>query len=382
MAGFEPIVVDYCEDRDLIAITHRHISMRDENWPELVRGEFPDLPLLITGGMEHQLAAIDSLLQGTSRPACSISQLEQMRRLSHWARWAKLCGIGWPETWTTVEIDANEALRNQLVAESTQGQSWLLKSTRGVGGMHTHDLLADHSWLNMPDSVYAQRKLPGETIGVTFASSEYGSIVLGAAASLGPGSQAFMPKYVYRGSCGPFHELTETAWMNLHSFATLVGRSTGYAGLWQADFLLNQDELTLLEINPRWSASMELLDSVYELGLVALHVDCVCRSIDGVRWKAMTLDANRWTRELPSTMLGKLVAYASKDICVSEEQSKTWWQHRWTGNVSGIGDRVVYADIPRPKTLIATGEPILTCFALGDSLAGVQHKLEEFIADL
>ena len=99
----------------------------------------------------------------------------------------------------------------------------------------------------------------------------------------------------------------------------------------------------LVEINPRYTASMELMEWAYGLNIFDLHV----RSFDG---------------ELPSFSLrdrireggfyGKGIVYAQADVVVPET---TGWREK--------GRR----DIPFPKERIVARHPICTVLAQGES---------------
>ncbi len=66
--------------------------------------------------------------------------------------------------------------------------------------------------------------------------------------------------YVYAGSYGPIRT-AETVSSQLHAIGAQVVQQTGITGLFNADVLVDSEQkVTLLEINPRWSASMECVE--------------------------------------------------------------------------------------------------------------------------
>jgi predicted ATP-grasp superfamily ATP-dependent carboligase len=169
--------------------------------------------------------------------------------------------------------------------------------------------------------------------------------------------------------------LHEDQLARLQQFAAMVASDTGVVGLWQADFLLDDRELTLLEINPRWSASMEILDAMYDVRLVALHCACSTRSITIDEWKEV---AKKFSSQLLmpcKRSMGKIVMYAKETLLVDNRQSDSWWMDRWQADSDSSGFR--YADIPRAGTKIEAGQPIMTCIATGSSLQNVRSKFEK-----
>ena len=225
------------------------------------------------------------------------------------------------------------------------------------------------------DSFYLQQRLLGETIGVTFLSSQVGSTFIGAMATWPPESNATDKRYVYRGSYGPI-PLSKPNIDKLQRFAAMAGRESGLHGVWQADFLLHEGELTLLEINPRWSASMDLLDIVLDMHLVENH-DASVRSM--MTSKAMDQLASRAciaSLSEQERMLGKLIVYADQPCLIDRSQSEFWWSKRWNMDESCELNRCRFADIPTSGTSIPAGGPILTVMASGSARESILIALE------
>ncbi len=371
-AGFQTIAIDHCADRDLLAYCQVYRSLEDARWVEWISECYPGIPMLLAGGMEHRPNAIHACQQHSNRGGCSGTQLVAMRSLGNWQRWALASGLAWPITW--LPSDGIEELKTKRLR-----YQWLIKSTQGGGGIgitewNPHDAsFNDESILQNPN-LYIQQNRSGEPIGVTMLSSEYGSVVVGVASSLGRSTQSFVPKYTYRGSMGPV-ALHEDQLARLQQFAAMVASETGFVGLWQADFLLDNSELTLLEINPRWSASMEILDATYDVRLVALHCQCSTRSITFEGWSELENKFSKHVLMPSKKSMGKIIMYAKETLLVDEQQSDAWWLDRWQEGSNS--SRVHFADIPRTGTEIEAGHPILTCIATGNSLENVRHQLKK-----
>ena len=66
--------------------------------------------------------------------------------------------------------------------------------------------------------------------------------------------------FVYAGSCGPVR-LSAQNIAKLNSIANLCVAETGYSGFLNIDVVIDQQgQMSLLEVNPRWSASVEVLE--------------------------------------------------------------------------------------------------------------------------
>jgi uncharacterized protein len=376
-AGFDPVAIDGCADRDLMALCTDYAGWHQPDAIHEIESRNGELPYLLAGGMEHRLDWVDELAAQSTGYGCTRSQMVEMRSLSQWMNWSSGCGISFPATWS--HKDGIES----LAKHDWEGE-WLVKSTMGVGGLDVEhwsnrdvSFIADY-FQSRPNH-YLQHKIHGKSIGVTFASSQFGSIPIGAALSIDSATQPFVSKYAYAGSCGPI-VLSGEQWCSLWDFANSVGGCTGFRGLWQADFIISPSgELVLLEINPRWSASMEILDTCLGLRLVSLHHRCVQGMLGIEEWKTIAAHI----RDAPSNkMLGKMIAYAPRDFVVTDNQSDRWWDRLWDGELEKLTSRCGFADIPLGGTRVGQGQPILTCMVSGNSIGEMQSRLEIEIARL
>ncbi len=354
--GFEVIAVDFCADRDLISECRAHYRLDDPEWPNTLNSLHPSTPLLLTGGMEHRLELVDQCHSVRKRFGPIGKQLSAIRSLDNWARWAVSCDIGWP---VTLRGSPDESgLPKQLFLGG-----WLLKPFQSAGGIGITDFINESelsdSFFKDHSKIYLQQRLPGRTIGITFLSSEFGSTLVGAAAAWPNNSKPFRASYIYRGSFGPT-PLTSPQIDKLQLFANLVGSESGLLGLWQADFLEHDGELTLLEINPRWSASMDILDVCLALGLVEKHYECICKTMCQAGFEGLATKACKRAKQPNDAILGKMIVYAPATFTVSQTQSDAWWMNRWEGDLSSIRNGNQFADIPCVGTDIAEGDPILT----------------------
>src|SRR5205085_10244288 len=96
-----------------------------------------------------------------------------------------------------------------------------------------------------------------------------------------------------------------------------------------------------VEINPRWSSSMELVERAYELSVFGAHADaCAAGALP-------RFDVERARRGVPAT--GKAILFARTDLVVGD--TRPW-----------LEDQDV-RDVPRPGSAIAAGRPVCTVFA-------------------
>lgn len=363
-AGYQPIVVDYCGDRDLTSLGCRYHSMADPAWLDWLVDQPTSGPILITGGMEHQSVRLYDYFRRTGRSCEAIDSVLAMRDIQNWQRWAQESDIVWPKS-----VPMSDAF---VQPDPTMGSHsrWVLKSYQSVGGQGVHDWPIDnatssHRLADDFQNYYLQQKQEGTGFGVTFLTSDFGTILIGGAESGFEDTQSFMPKYTYRGSMGPC-QLPATFLARLRSFAQRAGNEARILGLWQADFIVNPEFIALLEINPRWSASMELLDVAMEERFVGWHVACVNKSVELSAWQALSLRSDQRILAAPKRVFGKLIHYAPCDFVVSEAQASSWWEVRWDSGNTLPAERTWFAaDIPPANTQVSRGQPIRTSMMIG-----------------
>ncbi len=370
-AGFDVVAVDVCADRDLICDCRSHFHLDDSEWPDALNALYPSAPLLLTGGMEHRTHLLERCRAASNRCGPTAHQLDCMRSLDNWAKWANSCDIGWPITCRTwQEVIRYEKPLRQL--------NWLMKPFKSAGGIGTTELFSTNVFADdftKEQSVfYFQKRLPGETIGVTFLSSEFGSTLVGATAAWIPDSKLPGMNYVYPGSYGPV-SLSDKQLAKLQLFARTTGNESGLLGLWQADFLLYEGELTLLEINPRWSASMDILEVCLNAGLVEMHHACINMKMSPAIFCKYSNDCIHEAKSAVTLMLGKLVVYANDPLIVTQSQSDEWWSKRWGCDLVSLLKGSQFADIPSAGTKIAKGHPILTVLTSGCSSESILSEL-------
>jgi len=369
--GFEVVAIDMCADRDLLSECIVHLRLDDPNWPSVLNSLYPSAPLLLAGGMEQRIELLAQCHLATKRPGPNGSQLAAMRNSRNWEDWANSSEIGWPLTIHRLQDVV------QILNQSPNGP-WLLKSLQSAGGIGISELvdkLEQRATDHMKQmNAYIQKRLQGETVGITFLSSEFGCAVVGAAAAL-PAPARTARKFVYRGSLGPIR-LPSQLVDKLQRFANVASKESQILGLWQADFLLDKNELTLLEINPRWSASMDLLDAQLNLHLVEMHVASVCKLLSPRSFERFNRYCLDQFDKQHNSMLGKLIVYAGVPMTITNAQSDTWWAHRWERSTHGADNQVQYADIPTAGTSISQGDPLLSVLTTGNSAKAVLDVLE------
>jgi predicted ATP-grasp superfamily ATP-dependent carboligase len=173
--------------------------------------------------------------------------------------------------------------------------------------------------------------------------------------------------------------IERSAWGRLNAFGERVRRETGVRGLWGADWILDAEGWWLLEINPRWSASMELLDAGWSTPLVELHVRAI---LDDALDAKLAEHASQMAASPPQPARVKTIVYATSDWSLTEEDLEWMWERRWRfagpDGVDGSG----FADIPATADRLMRGTPVLSCLAQGPDVAAAQAAIGERVREL
>jgi predicted ATP-grasp superfamily ATP-dependent carboligase len=137
----------------------------------------------------------------------------------------------------------------------------------------------------------------------------------------------------------------------------------GLAGVNGIDFVARDGVPYLIEINPRWTASMELVERAYGVSVFGAHA-AACRA-----GELPAFDLARARRGTP--VVGKAVVFARRNVTAGDT-------HAW------IADGI--RDVPHPGEKIAAGQPVCTVFATEPDAvrchAALVERAEHVYADL
>jgi predicted ATP-grasp superfamily ATP-dependent carboligase len=215
---------------------------------------------------------------------------------------------------------------------------WLLKPRRSGGG---HGTSPWRPGRRVGRHQYLQERIPGRPGSVVVLADGRDAHVLGISRQLVGRPEFGARGFRYCGSLmGPDLFSAEPA---LHrrtqALAAAVARGFGLVGLNGVDFIARSGIPWPIEVNPRFSASMELLERGAGLSLFALHAAACAGQLPG--------RATPWL----SRVHGKAIVYARRDV--TPRATRRW-----------LADPAM-ADIPPPGKRIARGRPICTVFATG-----------------
>ena len=355
-SGHSVIAVDRFGDRDLLSICERWIEYDESGQWMSELADIPSCPIVPVGGFkwptyqcegDSQLANLHSHLVAYPNPAT----LDRLNSPQWLGEIASRCEITFPETRHQIK-GRTEPIFQPTVYSTMETNQWLRKPKIHAGGIGI-SFASENSSCSPQE--FLQRRLSGKPIGANFIAwqndSESRVELLGVFRAITYRRNRAQP-FLYGGSMGPILLPPKLA-STITRLAQAIATELNLLGLFNIDLLLgNKNELAMLEINPRYSASMELIP--ISTSLINWHLACYQhRPNIGAE---INCDVNI-VRQCPSqTFACKRVVYAK-----SVQQDVTFDSAKLAPSLPTI----TLCDLPRSSASIAPGEPVCTVLVTG-----------------
>nr|AAY89266.1 OrfY [uncultured bacterium BAC10-10] len=234
---------------------------------------------------------------------------------------------------------------------------WLVKPLASGGGLRIRPW---DGFSPLPRASYLQEFVEGSSGSVVFVAANGRAVPLGISRQL-VGEPVFgAGGYQYCGSIfsavddpqSPDGTLAKAA----GALAQTVSEEFGLVGVNGIDFVARAGIPYAVEVNPRWCASMEMVERACGFSVFAAHASaCI-----GGTLPAFGLPHERRF----DGAVGKAVVYARSPITVGDTRV-------WLTEDANIGD------IPQPGEDIPAGRPVCTVFATGSDDTACHHALVE-----
>jgi uncharacterized protein len=351
-AGLRPVCADHFADEDLREIADvLPLAEYPDGLVEVVANS-PPLPWIYTGALENRPALLEELaalrpLWGN--PADVVCAVRDPFRL-----YDVLTRAGLPAL----------AVREGHAPPTADGR-WMVKPCRSSAG---HGI---HVWqAGAPDAgergepCFFQQRAAGQPISGLFLSAADGTTLIGTSAQLIGLEALSAGPFVYCGSIGPI-DLSETVRRQIVRTGEVTASEFGLRGLFGIDFLLEQEVAWATEVNPRYTASVEIYEWVWGVPLLEWHCRA-CRAYESRTYESRTgsrqvaeqfppvLDAAR--SQSAGRQAAKAVVYAPFPLdtpdLVGLERTPAFVSHG-----------ITIADRPKPGTRIAEKAPVCTLVA-------------------
>jgi len=353
-SGYTPLAADLFADYDL---RQKCQSYHVEDYPTQlldISRKLPAVPWMYTGGLENHPNLVDQisgahLLMGNPgnvlQQACNPFLIRDILAEQN---------LPFPEITRTFP--------------STTTEQWLRKPFRSTGGHGITSLpLQDASNGSkngkLNKDFYYQRFLDGPCYSATFVASNRTCDLLGVTRQLVGKQFTNGPSFGYCGSIGPI-DLTREQKSTLEHIGQALTATIPLRGLFGIDFIWHARQAWTLEINPRFPASVEILEMAFGLSAVGLHCQACLNPKDGFIQPTAT-----------NLQYGKAIIYAREPCTITTDNYQYWITRTGSQRTTNHVPCSWFADIPMPGTRISGGHPILTVIAQDDNAHQVLRQL-------
>ncbi len=242
---------------------------------------------------------------------------------------------------------------------------WLAKPVRGAGGAGIRFLSAD-----VPETprsrIYCQEYIEGDSCAALYVGDGSRATLLGTTRQLVGEAWLHAAPFRYCGSIGPLR-LEAGLREALQRLGTAIVEHCELRGLFGVDCVVRDGIPYPVEVNPRYTASVEVWEQATGIPALGLHRRVFDPNVGGPE-----------PRPTPGNIIGKAVLFAQTPLTFPTDGP---WMATLP-NPSDVWDLPAFADIPQPGTPIEKGRPILTFFAQAGSVESSQEKLRRIAADL
>ena len=368
-AGLRPWCADLFADLDLQArcpVT----AVPGERYPDTfldVLREAPPGPWMYTGALEN-----DPRL---------IRELSRLRPL--WGNDAAALAVV-RSPWRVHSILAAAGLRCpavRRVADPMPARNrWLLKPRAGAAGVGIRFWDGSAVSRRRASKGYLQEFIEGENAAALYLGDGRGARLLGVTSQLIGEPWLGAGPFRYCGSIGPLEVGPSTREL-LERLGGTLAATAGLRGLFGVDCVLRDGIPWPVEVNPRYTASVEVLEYATGLSALGLHrcafeTDIEARSAsEGSPSLALRASIKAPS---PTSVVGKAVLFARASLVFPAEGP-------WLAELLSpgpAGEMPAFADIPPAGQRIEAGKPILTIFARAADIEGCLETLRRVARDL
>ncbi len=352
-AGMRPWCADLFADADLQT---RCPAMRlpgryPDGFLQWIGAELPG-PWMYTGGLENRPWLVERLAR--RRPLWGNDCPALLKARNPAVVYAAVRAAGLPAP----------AVRAFFRRPPAAGR-WLVKPIWGLGDFIHFWTAADAA--DRPSLlVYLQEYVEGESRSAVYCGDGKRAWLLGVSRQLVGADWLHAAPFRYCGSIGPLPVDAATR-AALEKLGSALARRCGLRGLFGVDGVVRDGGFHPVEVNPRYTASVEVLEYADGLSALAWHRSAFAASPR----PAPAADA-------PTACVGKAVYFAPCDLTFPAEGP-------WADVLRSpppLDEPPAFADIPHPGTHIKAGRPVLTFFVRGDTPEDCLDGLRRSSAEL
>jgi predicted ATP-grasp superfamily ATP-dependent carboligase len=320
--GHRVVTLDYFGDRDQRECVENHSLMRDLGlrYSALALLEtsrsLDYRQIIYTSGLENHPDVVEALGRGR---ALLGNPPRVLRRVRDWGALRAFChrsGLPFPQT----------LLQGEEAAADPTG-SWLIKPVRGGGG---HGI---RPWAGQPvdKNHFLQLFVRGQAASAAFVADGRRCVVLGLTEQLIGRRELGAQGLAWCGNIlPPVLPARHRAGLlrQVEAMASRLTEEFELRGLNGIDLVISDDgAVHLVEVNPRYTASMELIERAHGLNMFSLHLEALAGKLP--EWSL----ADR----LDGPCYGKGIVYARQSVTIPNTDA---WYTKDRRDIPFEGDRI------------------------------------------
>lgn len=358
-AGFDPVCIDQFADADLLQIGSVTAveSLSPQANPALraALDQFRHLPVIPVGGIENQPSLLKDLqarqLRYLGSSPASIARVRDPLQLAE--------GLE--------EVKQRVLAIQPCVDSPPRDGSWVVKPIASAGG---RNIAIWDQTTPVPEFPHCfQQRVHGSVYsGLFLAETEPGDVrFIGLTRQLVGCPELDATPFGWCGNIGPSFLPVEVEFL-VRRWGNILKWKFGLTGLYGIDFIVDDaGNPWLLEVNPRITASVEILELACATSLLADHVACYDANLAAQAWEFASPPISTG-----GDRLGRVILYAPRRL-VSQiaVPDPVEWE---------TAPRI--ADVPAPGSIIEPGHPVCSLYAWGETEAEVQTRLFELACDV
>jgi predicted ATP-grasp superfamily ATP-dependent carboligase len=245
---------------------------------------------------------------------------------------------------------------------SRQRRRALLKPLKGSAGRHI-SLAGDYQ--NAKPGTYLQEYIEGDAVAAIYVGDGQTALLLGVTQQLTGQIWLHAKPFGYCGSIGPL-PIESALHERMQRIGEILANTCGLRGLFGVDCILRDGIPWPVEVNPRYTASVEVLEYATRIRALDMHrVACTGGAL------------MPFPLPQPSDFVGKAILFAAESVTF---RAGPW--DRVREQTVSLDELPAFADVPHEGQLIKAGAPVLTFFACGASPRGCLDALREIARDL
>jgi predicted ATP-grasp superfamily ATP-dependent carboligase len=242
---------------------------------------------------------------------------------------------------------------------------WLVKPLAGAGGRGIAFWDPQSPRVSRAGSFYFQEYIEGESLAAVYVGDGRWAELLGVTRQLIGETWLHAAPFHYCGSVGPV-ALSPRLRDGFAKLGQALVEGFHLRGLFGVDCVVCDETPWPVEINPRYTASVEVLEHATGVPALALHR----RVFDPVA------PPPEYRPALDGEVIGKAVLFARAPLIFPDEGP-------WQASLTEVADAWAlpeFADIPTAGERIAAGRPVLTIFSHAPSEAESRERLRQIAA--